>query len=319
MARTFSGFLLPLLCLTAVAPDAPSQNAVFKQWGVEGEPGSYIVWFDRRGGSIWSIWLLDHFKDVEARNRAGHEGQDLIALLEAGEELDYYRLVQSLEPPGQPAEPFMLLAPGSGSGVDFSLRDANGREKVWEVDADRPDGGVRFWLDIGQGMELEKLFRPRYGRREFELEITLRSTGDPGQTQNTRFDVDLLDLALVNPASENVIGNPAVTIVQQVLPNGRPGEVTVLPPEQGQGATSVLNGIGSNPVHFAGSTNRFFGAFMWPLDQDSGNDLWDVSSESMPRRDNGEILAWSVPRARYSLRLRVPRQGQTHWLILPHL
>jgi YidC/Oxa1 family membrane protein insertase len=297
--------------LTAVAPDAPSQNAVFKQWGVEGEPGSYIVWFDRRGGSIWSIWLLDHFKDVEARNRGGHQGEDLIARLQSGEELDYYRLVRSLEPPGQPLEPFMLLAPGRGSSVDFSVRDASGEERVWEVE-ELDDGGVRFRLDGGQGLELEKVYRPRYGRREFELEITLRSTGEPGQTEGTRFDVDLLGLALVNLASENVIGNPAVTIVQQVSPNGRPGEVTVLPPGERQGATSVLNGIGSNPVHFAGSTNRFFGAFMWPLDQDSGNDLWDVSSESMPRRDNGEILAWSVPRARYSLRLRVPRQGQTY-------
>ncbi len=281
--------------------EIPGQNnqedvTFFQDWGTPGEPGSYQVWFDPRGGSVWSIWLKDQYRDLEARRKAVHERED------------YYRLVRSVTYDYGDDNPFLLLIPAQGNDLTFPLRDPQGRERVWDVTR-LNDGSVSFSLEgDDNGLLLEKIYRPRPNRREFELEIRITTSVDRG-TDLQRFRVDLGGMDLWNPTSENVIGNPAVAIAQQGDPDG---PENVIRPAEGQGFQRVLARAPDNPISFAGTTNRFFANFFYPLDAETEEAFSFMDVESVPRTAHDDIEAYSVPRARYRLNIRMPqRAGQS--------
>ena len=285
----------------AAVAEIPGQNtpqedtSFFVDWGIPGEPGSYHVWFDQRGASVWSIWLKDHFRDLEARRKAVPERDD------------YYRPVRNVVyRDGSPDNPFLLLNPAPGNNINVPLHDLQGQERVWEVQVDGEV--VSFRLEGDDGLVLEKIYRPRRDRREFELEIRITTSVDRGNDLQ-RLRVDLGGMDLWNPTNEKVIGNPAVAIAQQ---GGPDGPQNVVRPAAGQGFQRVIARTPDNPIFFAGTTNRFFANFFYPLDADTDEAFSFMDMESLPRTDNGDIEAYSVPRARYRLNIRVPqRVGQS--------
>lgn len=285
----------------AAVAEIPGQNppqedtSFFVDWGIPGEPGSYHVWFDQRGASVWSIWLKDQFRDLEARRKAVPERDD------------YYRPVRNVVyRDGSPDNPFLLLNPAPGNNINVPLHDLQGQERVWEVQVDGEV--VSFRLEGDDGLVLEKIYRPRRDRREFELEIRITTSVDRGNDLQ-RLRVDLGGMDLWNPTSEKVIGNPAVAIAQQ---GGPDGPQNVVRPAAGQGFQRVIARTPDNPISFAGTTNRFFANFFYPLDADTEEAFSFMDVENLPRTDNGDIEAYSVPRARYRLNIRVPqRVGQS--------
>lgn len=295
-------WLTLLLAMSAAltAQEAESRaeaTHVFKQFGGDGEAGSYRIGFSDHGGSVFSVRLLDEFGDCALQGKAEHQPTD------------YYELVRAVQ---TGFFSFVLEEP-----------DSNNRKLPVKIDTDlwsREDlgDGIRYTLDCGNGLSLEKVFRRRPGLRDLDLEIALRRS-QSYQGQASELKLQLRGASLANPVHEHILGqNPAIAFGRSVDADSGNEETWVVHVDgkpNGPALSPVAKSSGRSYIDFAGTTNRFFGAFLFPDSDTASRALWSVTMEKWPRdnyRDNAPLDAhpWhSVPVAIYSLNVPMPETG----------
>ncbi|MEM7199440.1 MAG: membrane protein insertase YidC [Planctomycetota bacterium] len=283
----------------APAPDSP--EFVTREFGAPGEPGSVWVKFDRRNASVVELRLLDEPADraaaaKPAAEREIEESYALVAPVQRG--LWSMTLEES-----RPNDPRL--------GVDLF--------SYWEARDLGEGAGIAFSLaDPATGLVLEKVYRHTPDWRGLEIEVTLRADGDRPADATKRLPsgaelrLNMGGLCLVNPSTEHVLGqNPAIAIGRRV--DRDTGQAFVEVQRPGSAADEpVAYRSGSTRVDFAGTTNRFFGAFLVPVEDGEPAALWQVKMEQWPRAGREALehhAPGSVPVALYRFKLPVPEPG----------
>ncbi|MCC6671412.1 MAG: membrane protein insertase YidC [Planctomycetes bacterium] len=336
MERRLTGFLLPVLVLVLVymlffrekpaqpgheappaAPpltqeqaqalttraDAPATRPARGQarrelsLGKPGEKGAFQATFDSAGAALVRLRLLDHSAEPGSLRQPSPPPEAYYALVDEMERGMWSVVLE--EEPGRVRQ--FPLTPLDG-GVD----PRTGQPQRW--DQEDLEDGVRFSLELGGGLTLVRTYRHVPGKRELLLGIQLRaSTARPDVGAQYRFI--LRGPTLPNPKADWVFGNPAVAFGRVVDQKTQAELTKVVRPEAKEAWTDLVAAAGENLIDFAGVSNRFFAAFLYPDDRASREALYSVHVESVPPHPQGGIDAHSVPRALYSLRLRVPDAG----------
>lgn len=258
-----------------LAAQGEGEASFIRSFGERSVAGSMRVRFVRAGAGLDWLQLTDHARSVDK------------------------------PPPGaRPEDNYMLLV---RNGNDHALRLAHAASpapaafpldpslEVWRV-TETPDT-VTFTLDGGQGLVLEKVWRHDPRQRGFVFEIAVRNTTS---TATGSLDLVLGGPAPVSPTESSLFGTLAAAIVA-----GEDGTAQTLPPAPGTVQTLTLP---AQPLAFAGSTNRFFGAFVWPKDAASRAAITSLQVDSVPFTDDPdlEVKAASSTRIRYGVRLPIP-------------
>jgi YidC/Oxa1 family membrane protein insertase len=327
MERRLTALLLPALIVAlvwmmmprssgsppATAPSATSFHAkgaeakdddIFvHDFGVPGEPG-YRVTFDRRGGAVREIRLLDHYVSIAARDKSTHASSDYYPIAEASPPGVLMLVLQDYDPPR-----FKKVRIDE---VPFAAGQQGERDHArWTPTI--KDNEVTLTLDCRDGRTLSKALRYAPGRRDLELDITLASSLPDDPDLGTAYVLTLRGVMLPNPRSEHVIGgNPAMALAGwRDTSKSQDAHVAkrALPPGR---IENLVAAHGNAVVTWGGSTNRFFGAFVLG-DDDNPAALTAVSAEPQPDPANlqPDQLPYSVPFTHYGLRLNVPRAGET--------
>jgi YidC/Oxa1 family membrane protein insertase len=260
------------------------------------EPGSpgYRVRFDRRGAAILSVDLLDH----DAPRLRGDE------------EPEPYRVVQEeLRDPSRPdAGRFTWLSlredvpnPVFGSiGLD---------QAAWVVD-EAVEDRIRFSLAGPDGARFEREYAyDGEGRRDLRLVFRVVAPSAEALASWPASIVLRLDgIGLVAPRTDYVLGqNPAVAAGET-----RGGADEVVFEVRGADARPVVEqvvlarGGDGQSIAYAGNTNRFFGAFLYPAEESSQAALVRADLGKVPQVEQGDTPAFSVPVARFTLALPRP-------------
>jgi YidC/Oxa1 family membrane protein insertase len=279
--------LAGILLAPGTAQEQTAQPTQFwHTFGAHDEPGAMAVWFDRQSASVREVQLLDHHATPTRE--------------------DPYALALGV---GRPAQRQLVCYDAGSQPVLEQLADL---DRLWEAQVS-PDA-VRFALDCGHGLTVEKTYRKPPGRRDLQLTITLRAAGDhPRAGDDLR--LILRGCSLANPIDDHVLGNPAIGIgvaknargsdvVNVVVADGKPEPPDL--PDLFFRATSDL------ALDFAGTTNRHFAAFLFPLDDAGREAVYQVDvGKQPPGAPLPGYLPFSVPVANYWLQLRVPRRNET--------
>ncbi|MDP6929713.1 MAG: membrane protein insertase YidC [Planctomycetota bacterium] len=293
VAALMSGLLVFTSARQVAAQEVEAvQSGEFtKQFGKPGEAGSFLVTFWDFGASVRSVSLLDNFQSVEGKRK------------ESPEQGDYYKIVDMVEA-GFTSLRLRELNPDKRRFPSVKLDVA-----PWERE-ELDDGGVKFTLDGGNGLSLEKTYRHEVGSRDLILEIGLRNKGYEGG--ETSIKLMLEGPTLPSPTSEHFFGrNPAVAIgrvwdgQEERLETAR---VDGNPNSSQRPVVAALNG--PRKIAFAGSTNRFFASFLYPADDVSEDALYSASMFRLPvgRINLEDHGPWSVPQVLYMLRFDVPKE-----------
>ncbi len=258
-----------------------TEPLLVRQFGAEGSSGSFRARFAPRGGGIERLHLLDHYHSLEAARAAQSGGAAAAAgghlLLAFG---GYEHALRLLGAPARTRFPEEL-----GTAL-WSVADV--------------EGGIAFTLASGQGLELRKTLVHEPGQRGFRLDIELRNTGaEPGG----RIECELVGPVLVSKAEASLIGNSSVAIAATT--DGAVKHVGTA-----AGKVQTLD-VEFAKLSFAGATNRFFGAFLYPRDTASAQALTGLWVDTLqPPLDPGLGETNPVARVRYGLGLVVPERGQ---------
>jgi len=252
-----------------------------RQFGEPGAPGSFHAYFSRLGGGLKGLQLTDHYKSVAAARNSPHTPADYMLLTFAPNGDDHgLRLV------GTPAETHFEQ--------DLATAEWTYQER---------DSGVVFSIDSGKGLVLEKNLTHDPTQRGFRLEFVLRNRdAEPGG----QVVFTLLGPALVNAPEVSLLGTSSVAIADSG--DGAPKHVGPAP-----GKVQPLD-VDLKNLSFAGNTNRFFGAFLYPLDDASRAALVGVAADTVPAREDPDSKTPpnSVARARYTMSLAIPaRDAET--------
>jgi YidC/Oxa1 family membrane protein insertase len=268
------------------APAAAPQDAEFvRSFGEPGTTGSFRMLFTSKGAGVFSVRLFDHYVSRAAARKSEHATED-------------FQMLVSDIVPDVPS----LTVREERSGL-FPVRLDGSDGTAWQRQ-DLPDG-VRFRIDNGAGLVLEKTFRHRPEQRGLALELALENRGAP-ENVSPVMSLTLVGPSLVNPKDATLFGNPAVAIGQAV--GGAP---KVLHPAQGP--LRDLLRIDAQELSMAGVTNRFFGAFLFPMDETAGRAVTAVQVSTIPPVEDTRTHTpanWAA-RALYQLRLPVPARGGT--------
>ncbi len=270
------------------AAQAPA--LITRTFGQPGEKGAMEVTFHPAAGSILSVRLLDHFESTEAARRAEPRRED-------------YLLVATDVQPGLTAFSLSQVPPATLFPMRLNGVPGNGQAAVpWQVE-ELPDG-IRFALDSGSGLRLEKTFRHRPGQRGLGLELTLRHA--PGGHAAGELLCDMTGLTLINTKDLSLFGNPAVAIAVE-----QAGARHVLHPAAGTQRVPLPFPAGA-ALSMAGTTNRFFGAFLFPLDEAAATAVRGIQVHSLPYDADDprtHTPRGMAPLAIYRLALPVPAAG----------
>jgi YidC/Oxa1 family membrane protein insertase len=261
-----------VLALTSLAAAQDDPTAAFTHdFGVPGATGSFRLRLAPRGAGV--VWLqsADHFVTLEAAQRSVKSGDDYLLLATNGGD---HALRLALQPtPAFPLDP--ALAP-------------------WTVV--RTAEQITFTLDGGAGLVLEKVLRHDPRQRGFVVELALRNTG----AATGSLELGLGGPALVAPTEASLFGNVTGAIVAPVEGDAtycapKPGEVQRLP-------------VDAANLRFLGSTNRFFGAFVWPLDDVARQALKSAEVDTVPfvADPDSDTPAFGTTRVRYGISLPIP-------------
>ncbi|MGE3175158.1 MAG: YidC/Oxa1 family membrane protein insertase [Planctomycetota bacterium] len=272
-----------VVSLLAAAANAQGDPQFVREFGRDGERGSYRVKFDDRGAGVVFVQTMDHYVDADTRGSAEHGPDD-----------------------------WMLLAWSDG---DFAFRlgqrgEGPFAQSLWTAAWTREElasGDVRFWIDSEDGgLRLSKTFRHRPDQRELALELALENRGVGGAVAGA-LPLTLTGPALVNRAEVSLFGTAAWSIAQ--IAGGEP--VHAGPAADGRAADLLTTG--GQPLSFAGTTNRFFGGFLYPLDEAAAVAVQAIRAESWPPVEYPDppLKAHSMPRALFDLNLPLPAAGQT--------
>jgi YidC/Oxa1 family membrane protein insertase len=259
---------------------------------VAGAPG-FRVRFDRRGAAILSVDLLDH----DAPRLRGDE------------EPEPYRVVrQELRDPSRPEQGGFTWLSIREDAPNPVFGPVGLDQAAWEVD-EAVDDRIRFSLAGPNGSRIEREFvYDGDGRRD--LRLVFRVIGPSVEALAAWPEALVLRLdgvGLVAPRTDYVLGqNPAVAagethggadeVVFEVRSaDGRPVVEQVVLARGGDGQS----------IAYAGNTNRFFGAFLFPAEDASRAALVRADLGKVPQVEQADTPAFSVPVARYTL--AVPR------------
>ena len=273
LARIRAFLLLPLLAATALAQGAP-EPAFTHEFGALDSKGSFRVRFATAGAGIVFLQAGDHYPTLADARKEKHEGSDYLLLAVNG------------------ADHALRLTPATPLPVDL-VRD------TWQVTT-KTSAEVAFELDLKNGLVLQKILRHDPQQRGFVLELGLRN--DRAQLAGT-LDLTLDGATLIVPHESGLFGTLAGALavaadgtVQHVVPKA--------------GVVQPLTIDGKN-LTFAGSTNRFFGAFLWPKDDIAKAALTGAEADTLPHAEDKDTqtLANTTMRVRYSLKLPIPAAG----------
>ena len=267
-----------LVCAAAIAQTAPAPSAptndvtFFKTFGSDGVPGSFRAKFSRNGAGLVFVQALDHYVTLEARRKAEHGPGD-----------------------------WLLLSVNN----DHSLRLVGDRGAAFPVDigtapwtATEIDGGVTFTIDSTTGLELEKTLRHDPQGLGFTIEIALKNRSSQA---TGALPLQLIGPTLAVPAESSLFGNLATSIATPLQ-----GDYVYAVPKPGTPPQELK--LDPKALSFAGSTNRFFGAFLWPHDDAARAALTKFEADSLPSADDTDshTKAGTAARVRYSLALAIP-------------
>lgn len=279
MSMSFRLLVSMVMWVAAACLPLAAQEPIVRQFGADGQSGAFRVRFRPHGAGIETLHLLDHYATLEAARAAKQGGGGGGHLLLAFGGYDHaLRLV------GAPAATRFPEELGTA---------------LWTA-SDVPDG-IAFALASGQGLELHKTLVHEPAQRGFRLEIELRNTGaEPGG----RIECQLIGPVLVSKAEASLIGNSSVAIA--ATHDGVEKHVGVA-----AGKIQTLE-VDLAKLSFAGSTNRFFGAFLYPRDAATAQALTGLWVDTVqPPLDPGLGETNPVARVRYGLALAVPARGES--------
>jgi len=274
----------------AAAQAGTDDMVVVHQFGVAGTPGSVLVQFDRRGASVLSVQLTDHYVSPAAAHK---EPRDRSAD-------DYQLLVFSQ------ARSLRLWLDQRSSGLMTLQLDSSDGWTMQDI-----DGAVRFTIS-DRGLTLAKTYRHRPGFRGLVLELELLLAADATRSEPECF-LDLLGPELINPSESSVYGNPAVAIA--VAGDGAHGVVHPVSPKPGvvDANKQELLTLPAGELAFAGSTNRFFAGFLYPLDDAAHHAVTRVDAYSRPLSDDPitKTKAFSTTTTQLTLQMQLPKPGSS--------
>ena len=339
MERRFTSFLLPILIATMVyllfftdngaggskpagvvdpaasdpaviaAVQAQTQNkfdpdiaTVTHTFG-EADGKGYRVSWSRYGAGVRAITLNDHYVDPQAQTRADKAPSD------------YYPIVPYYTDRAVRDWGYGLVLEGRGATRFPKAIDDGPKYQLWELAPKQDtDDSVRFFLEMGNGLTLEKVFQ--YDRDSRDLLVSIRLKNDGGEGLPTSYQVALRGVQIWNPYSEHLLGNPASAFAGVTTPEGEPTAKVLGAAD----ATKVLwSKQEGGSFQFAGTTNRFFGGFLFPATGPEGDAAgramnavetrhWPPTSFVQSGEDVG---AGSVPEVLCNMDLLVPQEGQT--------
>jgi len=271
------------LCVAAIAqtppPPAASTNDVtfYETFGADGVAGSFRAKFSRNGAGIAFLQAMDHYVSLESRRRGEHGPDDWLLLTVNAHD-------HALRLTGAPSAQFPMdigVAPWTATKID---------------------GGVTFTIDSTTGLELEKTLRHDAKERGFTIEIALKNRSS--QASGT-LPLELRGPTLPMPAESSLFGNLATAIAVPLQ-----GDYVFVVPKPGT-PPQELN-VDPKTLSFAGSSNRFFGAFLWPHDDAARAVLTRFDADSLPAADDTDThtKAGTASRVRYAMSLPIPAIGQ---------
>ncbi len=273
--------LRPLLlsCFAGLAA-AQGRPEPFEQlFGAPADAGSFRAKFIREGAGLFFLQATDHYVSLDAakKEKGTHDGGDWLLLAFNGGTADGLRLSSATSATPLPVDP--ASAP-------------------WTVTQDA--NSVTFTLDLTNGLVLEKVLRHEPQLRGFTLEIALRNVN---ATATGSLDLTLFGPTLVAPHESSLFG----TLTGAMAVRGD-GEVQHVVPKAGVVQPLTIDG---RNLLFAGSTNRFFGAFVWPKDDAAKQALVSAEVDTLPLQDDADTKtrANTTLRVRYGLRLPIPAAG----------
>lgn len=266
------------LILTPSLRSQSAEDVITETFGREGDDGSFRAQFHRLGGGLAALQTLDHFRDIESKLRAPHESGDYMLLVWNG-----------------PRDHALRLAGGGGRFPQDLLL------APWQY-TKLPDGAVEFAIESGDGLRLVKTLRYEPKERGFDLEIRLENTGAAGGGE---LPLELLGAALTNPTQTSLVGNSSFGI-------GVPVEGTEVHATPKLGESNRL-AVDTHQLKFAGTTSRFFGAFLYPRDEAASASLQAITVDAVPPvADAVGTPAGGSTRMRYGLSLPIPaKDGAT--------
>src|SRR5262245_40907861 len=259
---------------------AQGDSMFVREFGSDGARGGYRLKFDDAGAGLVYAMTLDHYVSAAARANPVHGPDDWMLLVWSGG--DYAFRV------GEPAGGDKLFA-----------------QDLWKERWQRKeaDGAVTFAI-VSDGLRLEKTFRHRPDQRGLSVELRLvNEEYTPKDLQQLR--LQLLGPTLVARAEVGLIGTQAFAIAQPA------GGVAVHHAPDAEAKGHELLALGGQELAMAGTTNRFFGGFLFPLDDGAKRAVQTVTMESLPAvEDQGlQIRAHTMPRVVFALQLPVPAPG----------
>lgn len=266
---------LSLFAFAAVAAAQDSAAGLVKQFGAPDSTGSFRAKFRAEGGGMEFLQATDHYATLASARKAEHGAGDWLLLAHNGG--DYALRLACLTDGAFPAD--LTLAPWTIT----EGKDAQGHDQV-------------VFTHKANGLVLERVLRHDPAQRGFVLDVVLRNESS---TLTGALDFSLGGATLTLPHESSLFGTVAVAVA---VP--KTGDLQSMPPTGLKPFTVDLR-----QLSFAGSTNRFFGAFVWPRDDASAAALTSLAADAMPPAETQYAKAHSVTRLRYGLRLAVPAAG----------
>ncbi len=259
------------------------------EFGRRGVPGSFLAQFSEQGAGLVFLQLGDQYVDAATSLKAVKTDADLLLLLWSGNDYSF-RLEE--QPRGAPLFSEPLLT-------------AKWRHEIL-TDGEGGAGGVRFTIDSGKGLTIQKTFRAIPGKRELSIELAIKNVEDAKRDGSDRMFCRLGGPALVNKTEPSLFFQPAVGIAV-----GKDKTEKFVSPKAGD--LQDLLDLNGQELAMAGSTNRFFGGFLFPIDTVAKSCVLRVDAATLPPVDDSfsSTMANTVPRVLLSLNLAIPKQGET--------
>ncbi|MCA8954497.1 MAG: membrane protein insertase YidC [Planctomycetes bacterium] len=340
MEKRFTGILLPILIGLAVwllvfegggkkgnanAPTGAQQRVADRDPGVQaqiakqpqhqfqdvpevvhtfgelGQDGFRVAW-SRYGAGVRNITMNDHFVATREKGVPVTDWKECYPLV------PYY--------PGATTREFYgLVLEGAGAHRFAKAIDAGPKNQLWDL-VKQPSPGdleVRFRLDLGDGLRLEKVFRYQRGARDLGVDIELHSDRARPDGAPVEYRVGLRNVHLWNPTEEHLFVNPAMAVGATRAADGSLAMVQPVDAEKATGADFLTVPDGA-VFEFAGTTSRFFGGFLFAGDPATAQSVKGVACRNWPAApyETGKFhfKPHSVPVAVCELTLPVPSVGQ---------